>query len=228
MRRGHANAISITGHRDHRYLTVTIDDDGPGIPLQMREEVFKPFLRLDDARNQDEGGTGLGPGDRPATIARHRTAATSISATVRRAAFAPAVRIPGVAARSMINHVGADAAVAATCAAALPLPLAGRAGVGAPPHNRCQRSEERFPPTRRALASATAEAQLRRSYEGRPPMAAYAPPQAGEVDRGDRLVQYFVRQRADQLAPYGTQRHAKENVNRHIAHPPQGISTTLP
>ena len=26
----------------------------------MREEVFKPFLQLDDARNQDEGGTGLG------------------------------------------------------------------------------------------------------------------------------------------------------------------------
>src|SRR5437763_1475975 len=56
----HANAISITGHRDHRYLTVTIDDDGPGIAPDMREEVFKPFLRLDDARNQDEGGTGLG------------------------------------------------------------------------------------------------------------------------------------------------------------------------
>jgi two-component system osmolarity sensor histidine kinase EnvZ len=56
----HADTISITGHRDHRYLTVTIDDDGPGIPQNMREEVFKPFLRLDDARNQDEGGTGLG------------------------------------------------------------------------------------------------------------------------------------------------------------------------
>ena len=39
---------------------VTVDDDGPGIPLQLREDVFKPFLRLDDARNQDEGGTGLG------------------------------------------------------------------------------------------------------------------------------------------------------------------------
>ena len=55
-----ADNIEITGHRDHRYLSVTVDDDGPGIPSKMREEVFKPFLRLDDARNQDEGGTGLG------------------------------------------------------------------------------------------------------------------------------------------------------------------------
>jgi two-component system, OmpR family, osmolarity sensor histidine kinase EnvZ len=55
-----APSIAISGHRDHRYLTVTVDDDGPGIPPDMREEVFKPFLRLDDARNQDEGGTGLG------------------------------------------------------------------------------------------------------------------------------------------------------------------------
>jgi two-component system osmolarity sensor histidine kinase EnvZ len=56
----HAHAIAITGNRDHRYLTVTVDDDGPGIPAHLREDVFKPFLRLDDARNQDEGGTGLG------------------------------------------------------------------------------------------------------------------------------------------------------------------------
>jgi two-component system, OmpR family, osmolarity sensor histidine kinase EnvZ len=55
-----AKAIAITGHRDHRWLTVTVDDDGPGIPADLREEVFRPFLRLDDARNQDEGGTGLG------------------------------------------------------------------------------------------------------------------------------------------------------------------------
>ena len=56
----HAPSIAITGHRDHRWLTLTVDDDGAGIPPHMREEVFKPFLRLDDARNQDEGGTGLG------------------------------------------------------------------------------------------------------------------------------------------------------------------------
>jgi two-component system osmolarity sensor histidine kinase EnvZ len=55
-----APSIAITGHRDHRYLTVTVDDDGPGIPHNMRDEVFKPFFRIDHARNQDEGGTGLG------------------------------------------------------------------------------------------------------------------------------------------------------------------------
>src|SRR5918912_4089946 len=56
----HGISIAITGHRDHRWLTVTVDDDGPGIAPSLREDVFKPFLRLDDARNQDEGGTGLG------------------------------------------------------------------------------------------------------------------------------------------------------------------------
>jgi two-component system osmolarity sensor histidine kinase EnvZ len=55
-----AKSISIAGHRDHRYLTIKIDDDGPGIPADKREDVFKPFLRLDDARNQDEGNSGLG------------------------------------------------------------------------------------------------------------------------------------------------------------------------
>jgi two-component system osmolarity sensor histidine kinase EnvZ len=55
-----ASNVAITGHRDHRWLTVTVDDDGPGIPSALRDDVFKPFLRLDDARNQDEGGTGLG------------------------------------------------------------------------------------------------------------------------------------------------------------------------
>ena len=37
-----------------------IDDNGPGIPANMREDVFRPFFRLDEARNQDETGTGLG------------------------------------------------------------------------------------------------------------------------------------------------------------------------
>ena len=41
-------------------LTVIVDDDGPGIPASSREDVFKPFVRLDAARNLDSSGTGLG------------------------------------------------------------------------------------------------------------------------------------------------------------------------
>src|SRR4029079_18397664 len=53
----HADRIAIAGHRDHRYLTVTVDDDGPGIPPAMREDVFKPFLRLAHTGKSDDGGT---------------------------------------------------------------------------------------------------------------------------------------------------------------------------
>lgn len=41
-------------------LEILVDDDGPGIPAEMREEVFRPFMRLDPARGPDTGGTGLG------------------------------------------------------------------------------------------------------------------------------------------------------------------------
>jgi len=41
-------------------LYVYVDDDGPGIARQSRDDVFRPFVRLDQSRNQDSTGTGLG------------------------------------------------------------------------------------------------------------------------------------------------------------------------
>ena len=41
-------------------VVVWIDDDGPGIPDEFLEDVFKPFRRLERSRSQDTGGTGLG------------------------------------------------------------------------------------------------------------------------------------------------------------------------
>ncbi|MGN6098412.1 MAG: ATP-binding protein [Bosea sp. (in: a-proteobacteria)] len=56
----YGDRIAIRATHDARYLIVTVDDDGPGIPPDQREEVFRPFFRLDEARNVDGGGTGLG------------------------------------------------------------------------------------------------------------------------------------------------------------------------
>lgn len=44
-----------------RALVISVEDDGPGIPRERREEAMRPFSRLDPARNQDSGsGVGLG------------------------------------------------------------------------------------------------------------------------------------------------------------------------
>ncbi|WP_432757263.1 ATP-binding protein [Consotaella aegiceratis] len=56
----HGDHVSITAKHEGRWLTITVEDDGPGIAPESREEVFKPFVRLDSARNIDAGGTGLG------------------------------------------------------------------------------------------------------------------------------------------------------------------------
>jgi two-component system, OmpR family, osmolarity sensor histidine kinase EnvZ len=56
----HGDKISISANHETRWLVVHVEDDGPGILPAMRDEVFKPFVRLDEARNQDEGGSGLG------------------------------------------------------------------------------------------------------------------------------------------------------------------------
>ncbi len=56
----YANTVKLTAISQQESFIITIDDDGPGIHKNMRTEVFKPFFRLDKARNQDASGTGLG------------------------------------------------------------------------------------------------------------------------------------------------------------------------
>ncbi len=45
---------------DENTALIRIDDDGPGIPPELREDAFRPFHRLETSRSRETGGTGLG------------------------------------------------------------------------------------------------------------------------------------------------------------------------
>ena len=51
----------VSGALGPEYFRISVEDDGPGIPADRRDEAMKPFTRLDPARNQNQGqGVGLG------------------------------------------------------------------------------------------------------------------------------------------------------------------------
>jgi two-component system osmolarity sensor histidine kinase EnvZ len=56
----HGNRAEIRAVRGKTSVEITVDDDGPGIPPERHEDVFRPFVRLDESRNVDTGGSGLG------------------------------------------------------------------------------------------------------------------------------------------------------------------------
>ena len=52
--------IEINIKKTEDSLVIFIDDDGPGINKQDRENALRPFYRLETSRNKNTGGTGLG------------------------------------------------------------------------------------------------------------------------------------------------------------------------
>jgi two-component system osmolarity sensor histidine kinase EnvZ len=56
----YARGIVVTAHRVGEFVHVDVDDDGPGIRADRREEAFRAFHRLEPSRNPKTGGVGLG------------------------------------------------------------------------------------------------------------------------------------------------------------------------
>lgn len=56
----YGKTIAVNLQSDEKRLELTIDDDGPGIPEDKREDVFKAFYRVEGSRNKNTGGVGLG------------------------------------------------------------------------------------------------------------------------------------------------------------------------
>ena len=56
----YGNAVHLTVRTDGATVTVTVDDDGPGIPEDKRQDLLEPFARLEPSRARHTGGAGLG------------------------------------------------------------------------------------------------------------------------------------------------------------------------
>lgn len=69
VRYGERARVSLA--RTPESVEITIDDDGPGIPEEMREQVFAPFFRLENSRNRETGGVGLGLSIARAIVRHH-------------------------------------------------------------------------------------------------------------------------------------------------------------
>ena len=56
----YAKSCTILLERNEDVILITMDDDGLGIDEAKREDVFKPFYRVEESRNHKTGGVGLG------------------------------------------------------------------------------------------------------------------------------------------------------------------------
>ena len=67
----YGNCARVTAHADLSGLAITIEDDGPGIAQSDLVRVFEPFVRLEESRNAETGGIGLGMAIARDIVRRH-------------------------------------------------------------------------------------------------------------------------------------------------------------
>ena len=66
-----SSAVTVRVRREGAWVSVSVCDDGPGVPESERERVLLPFVRLDRARSRSSGGAGLGLAIARRIVERH-------------------------------------------------------------------------------------------------------------------------------------------------------------
>lgn len=56
----YGKTVAVSLESNNNKMEIAVEDDGPGIPKEKREEVFKAFYRIEGSRNKETGGVGLG------------------------------------------------------------------------------------------------------------------------------------------------------------------------
>ena len=56
----YGKTVAVNLESNNNKMEITVEDDGPGIPKDKREDVFKAFYRIEGSRNKETGGVGLG------------------------------------------------------------------------------------------------------------------------------------------------------------------------
>lgn len=74
-------------HENGDMVGITVTDNGPGIPEELREKVFKPFVTTDQSRNRSVDGTGLGLAITRAIIEKHKGTVSVIDRPTQGASF---------------------------------------------------------------------------------------------------------------------------------------------
>ena len=65
-----ASVVNASARRDGRSIVLAVADNGPGVPVHLRERIFEPFYRLPGASERD-GGAGLGLALVKSIVVRH-------------------------------------------------------------------------------------------------------------------------------------------------------------
>ncbi|GGC88788.1 ATP-binding protein [Chelatococcus reniformis] len=103
VRYGERARVSLKGDADS--IDIVVDDDGPGIPEAAMGRVFAPFYRLEQSRNRETGGIGLGLSI-ARTIARHHGGDVSLVNQAR--GLRATINLPKVGQAALQAHYSAS------------------------------------------------------------------------------------------------------------------------